>query len=73
MKERVWKKLKGWKEKTLSQAGREVLIKAVVQAIPTYVMSCYKLPKTLCEDIQALIRNFWWGQRGSEKKLCWMR
>ena len=29
IKERVWHKLKGWKEKLLSQAGREVLIKAV--------------------------------------------
>ncbi|XP_027063126.1 uncharacterized mitochondrial protein AtMg00310 [Coffea arabica] len=73
VKERVWKKLQEWKEKALSQAGREVLIKAVVQAIPTYVMSCYKLTKTLCDDIKALIRNFWWGQRGTEKKMCWVR
>ena len=26
IKERIWKKLKGWKEKLLSQAGHEVLI-----------------------------------------------
>jgi len=37
VQDRVWKKLKGWKEKFLSIAGREVLIKSVVQAIPTYV------------------------------------
>lgn len=30
IKERVWAKLMGWKEKLLSQAGREVLIKAVI-------------------------------------------
>ena len=30
IKERVWKKLQGWKEKILSQAGREVLIKVVI-------------------------------------------
>jgi len=33
--DRVKKKLDGWKEKFLSQVGKEVLIKAVVQAIPT--------------------------------------
>ena len=50
VKERVWKKLKGWKEKTLTQAGNDVLIKAVAQAIPTYVMSCFKLPKMFVRE-----------------------
>ena len=64
IKERVWKKLQGWKEKLLSQPGREVLIKVVVQAIPTYNMSCFKLPLGLCSEIESLIRRFWWGQKG---------
>ena len=63
IKERVWRTLQGWKEKLLSQARREVLIKAVVQAIPTFTMSCFKLPMGLCDEIEKLIRKFWWGQR----------
>ena len=69
IKERVWKKLQGWKEKLLSQASREVLIKSVIQAIPTYSMSCFKLPKGLIKDIEAMIRNFWWGCSGDSRKV----
>ena len=69
IKERVWKKLQGWKEKLLSQAGREVLIKSMIQAIPTYSMSCFKLPKGLIKDIEAMIRKFWWGYSGDSRKV----
>ncbi len=73
IKERVWSKVKGWKEKFLSQAGREVLIKAVVQAIPTYTMNCFKLPVTLCKEIEGIIRRFWWGQNSDKRKIHWLR
>ena len=71
IKDRVWGKLQGWKEKLLSQAGKEVLLKAVVQAIPTFAMGCFKLPIGLCKDIEMLIRKFWWGQRGERRKIHW--
>ena len=73
IKERVEAKLQGWKEQLLSQVGREVLLKAVIQAIPTFAMSCFKLPTTLCNDIEALIRKFWWGQRGNQRKIHWAK
>ena len=71
IKERIWSKLQGWKEKLLSQAGREVLLKAIVQAIPTFAMSCFKLPLSLCHDIEVMIKNFFWGQRGDRRKIHW--
>ena len=71
IKERVWK-LQGWEEKLLSQVDREILIKAVVQAIPIYTMNCFKLPISLCNDLEGLIHKFWWGQRGDQRKIHWV-
>jgi hypothetical protein len=42
LKDRVWKKVQGWLKLCLSSGGKEVLIKAVAQAVPTYsLMDCY--------------------------------
>ena len=62
IKDIVWSKLQGWKKKLLSQDGKEVFLRAVVQAILTFAMGCFKLPLGLCRDIEMLIRKFWWGQ-----------
>uniref|UniRef100_A0A2N9FNB8 Reverse transcriptase domain-containing protein n=1 Tax=Fagus sylvatica TaxID=28930 RepID=A0A2N9FNB8_FAGSY len=72
IKDRIWKRLQGWKEKLLSQAGREVLIKAVIQAIPTYAMSCFQFPAGLCQEISSMAYRFWWGQRNGGRKIHWM-
>ncbi|XP_028117729.1 uncharacterized protein LOC114315309 [Camellia sinensis] len=71
IKDKVWQRLNGWKEKCLSAAGREILIKAVVQAIPTYIMSCFELPDGLCREISGMIARFWWGQREERRKIHW--
>ena len=61
IREQIWHKMQGWKERLLSQGGREVLIKAVLQAMLTYTMGCFKLSTSLCKDIESLIWKFWWG------------
>jgi hypothetical protein len=63
---RVQKKLDGLKERFLSQAGKEVLIKAVVQAIPTKT-------KILCKRLNSLISKFWWGHKHNTTKAAWLR
>ena len=72
LKDRVWKRIQGWKEKLLSRAGKEILIKAVAQAIPSYAMSCFDLTKTLCDAISAMICRFWWAQQDNEHKMHWV-
>ena len=73
IKDQVWGKLQGWKEKLLSQADKEVLLKAVVQAIQTFAMRCFRLSVGLCQDIKALTRRFWWGQWGVRRKIYWKK
>jgi len=68
----VGRKIVGWKGKLLSNAGREILIKVVAQATPTYMMSCFKLPDTLCKELNAMMSKFWWGQKEKERKMAWV-
>lgn len=58
IKERVVEKLEGWKENLLNQAGKEVLIKAVIQAIPSYAMSMVRFPKKIVESYVVMWRDF---------------
>lgn len=71
IRERIWKRINGWGEKILSQAGKEVLIKAVLQSIPTYIMSGFSLPGYLINSVEEAIRRFWWGG-GEVKKTEWI-
>ena len=56
LKHKLASKLAGRKEKLLSNAGKEVLIKAVAEAIPSYSMSCFKLHNALCEEMTGMMR-----------------
>jgi hypothetical protein len=58
LRERLGKRMADWSEKHLSVAAKEVLIKAVAQAIPTYTMSIFHLSDT-CEELTRSIRNYW--------------
>lgn len=58
LKEKVWQRVSNWKNRFLSQAGREVLVKASLQAIHVYTMSLFRLPKSLCNKLEMLMTNF---------------
>ena len=68
IKDRVWKKVQGFLEKILSSAGKDVLIKSVAQAIPTFSMSCFRLPRGLCHHINSILQKFWWGCKEDNAK-----
>lgn len=58
-------------ERNLSMAGKEVLIKALLQAIPTYVMSCFFLSASIIQELEQIIRRYWWGSPDS-KGISWI-
>lgn len=69
---RLKTRLNGWFARTLSQGGKEVLLKAVALAMPIFAMSCYKLPKYTCENITKAMADFWWNLVEHKRKTHWM-
>uniref|UniRef100_A0A803Q1S7 Reverse transcriptase domain-containing protein n=1 Tax=Cannabis sativa TaxID=3483 RepID=A0A803Q1S7_CANSA len=69
--DRVWAHLNKWNSKFFSKGGKEVLLKSVVQAIPSYAMACFKLPASFHSKIESLMARFWWGGNENNKKIHW--
>lgn len=69
IKDNIISHLQGGLDRCLSTAGKEVYVKAVAQAIPTYAMSCFDLTKSLCDEISQLICNYWWNRLGEENRM----
>ncbi|KAL0367207.1 UNVERIFIED_CONTAM: putative mitochondrial protein [Sesamum radiatum] len=55
----------------LSQLGRKVLIKAVIQAVPAYVMTVFRIPDTLLREIKRMMADFFWNH-GEPRKIYWV-
>jgi hypothetical protein len=69
--DRMWRCMSGWSDRPASRAGKEVLLKSVIQAIPVHVMSCFQLPVSTCDSMRKSIANHWWGIEDGKKKLHW--
>ncbi|KAJ3687028.1 hypothetical protein LUZ61_016192 [Rhynchospora tenuis] len=61
------RKLDGWKAKFLSPAGRLVLVKSVLSALPLHYMQVLKLPSWLIHHLDSIRRRFFW--KGTDKCL----
>lgn len=58
LNDRLFKKIAGWSPRLFSKGGREALIKSVLQAVPTYAMSCFQ--RVSIEKW----RTLWWHSGG---------
>ncbi|XP_074288026.1 uncharacterized protein LOC141613185 [Silene latifolia] len=72
LRDKLSKRLTGWRGKILSRAGKEVLIKVVANSLSTYVMSIFKIPANFCDELRSLISRFWWGHEEGKRGISWV-
>jgi len=72
VRDRLQTRINGWSTKFLSKGGKEVMIKSVAAALPTYVMSCFRLPKTITSKLTSAVAKFWWSSDGESRGMHWM-
>ncbi|KAG7569023.1 Reverse transcriptase domain [Arabidopsis thaliana x Arabidopsis arenosa] len=72
VRDRLQSRVNSWSSKFLSKGGKEVLIKSQAQALPTYVMSCFLLPKAICSKLTSAIANFWWSNKAESRGIHWI-
>lgn len=56
----------------MSHAAKEVHVKSIVQAQPTYTIGVFKMTKWFCEKYEKMVRDFWWGDEEGHRKVHWM-
>lgn len=61
-----------WGDRFMASSHKEILINYVAQTIPTYVMSIFKLPFSVCDDLTKMIGQYWWGVQKGRRKMDWV-
>ncbi|KAK1291395.1 hypothetical protein QJS10_CPB17g01214 [Acorus calamus] len=72
--DRVKQHIQGWKSQQLTMAGRLLLIKSVLNALPIHLLHATTLPLSTIHDIEQATRSFLWSgeaRRRSVHLLNW--
>ena len=67
--DKIEKKLSGWKASLLSQAGKLVLIKTVLNSLPIFYLGLFKMPKSVAKKIISLQSRFFWSKGNGKRGL----
>lgn len=70
--EKLHQRAISWSTQFLSSAGKATILQSVLSAIPTFAMTCFLLSVSLCKRIQSELTRFWWDDKPSERKICWV-
>ncbi|XP_060965629.1 uncharacterized mitochondrial protein AtMg00310-like [Cannabis sativa] len=69
------KRINSLEGKFLSRAGKEVLIKSMLQSLPSYAMNVFLFPIGTCKELERLMASFWWKSNKSNSNgsgIVWM-
>ena len=66
-------KLAKWAQRDISMAGKITLINSVLNALPIYLLSFFKIPQKIVQRLISLQRNFLWGGDNDHKKIPWVK
>ena len=73
LKDRLQNGVNGWTGRWLTKGGKEVLIKSILLALPTYMMSTLLLPLEICENLASAIAQFWWSSTLPKRGIHWVK
>ena len=72
-KRRKEAKLSKWAQKNISMGGKITLINSVLNALPIYLLSFFKIPQKVINRLVTLQRNFLWRGDQDNKKIPWVK
>jgi len=67
------RKLSKWKQKNLSFVGRVTLIKSVLNSIPIYFFSFFRVPNKVLDKLVRLQWRSLWSGGLEQKKIAWVK
>ena len=63
LRERIRGRIQGWSKRFLSRVGKEIMLKIVIQMIPSYVMSVFRIPHSLWDVLEKIMNSYWWDAK----------
>lgn len=71
IKDRINRHIDNWSTRTLSLSEKEIFIKAILQAVLTYAMSCFLLLRAFCSEIKSIFTKYMWQKSKGKREIHW--